>query len=139
MTVTSIVVILAGLALPVARFALRRQTEMELRNRLRGITDAIDRYHELRVAGVIKGITLGSTTYPRSLDDLNSVELIDGRKIHLLNQRNLIDPFTGRKEWRTISSTDEHDATSSNGDDVFDVRSTSHALALDGRTHYDEW
>ena len=46
-TVVAIIGILAAVALPVARFGLRRQKEIELRDRLRKITDAIDRYHEL--------------------------------------------------------------------------------------------
>ena len=42
-TVVAIIGILASIALPVARFGLRRQKEIELRDRLRKLTDAIDR------------------------------------------------------------------------------------------------
>ena len=49
-TVVAIVGILASVALPLANFGIRRQKEMELHDRLRKITEAIDRYHELRDA-----------------------------------------------------------------------------------------
>ena len=41
-TVVAIIAILSAIALPVARFGIRRQKEIELRDRLRKITDAID-------------------------------------------------------------------------------------------------
>src|SRR5215213_11730883 len=50
-TVIAIIGILSAIALPVARFGLRRQKEIELRDRLRKITDAIDRYHDLMLMG----------------------------------------------------------------------------------------
>lgn len=53
-TVTAIIGVLASIALPVTRFALQRERERELGERLRRITDAIDRYHDLRMHGVIK-------------------------------------------------------------------------------------
>ena len=46
-TVVAIIGVLASVALPVARFSIRRQKEIELKSRLRKITEAIDRYHEL--------------------------------------------------------------------------------------------
>ena len=45
-TVIAIIGILAATTMPVARFGLRRQKEIELRAKLRRITDAIDRYHD---------------------------------------------------------------------------------------------
>ena len=42
-TVCAIIAILAAMALPVARFGIRRQKEMDLRDRLRMITESIDR------------------------------------------------------------------------------------------------
>jgi len=44
-TVVAIVGILAAVAMPLANFGIRRQKELELHERLRKITDAIDRYH----------------------------------------------------------------------------------------------
>ncbi|HEY2090917.1 MAG TPA: hypothetical protein VGJ81_03435 [Thermoanaerobaculia bacterium] len=46
----AIITILSAVAMPVARFALRRQKERELHERLQRITDAIDRYRDFRVA-----------------------------------------------------------------------------------------
>jgi general secretion pathway protein G len=146
-TVIAIIGILAAVALPVAKFGMRRQKEIELRDRLRKITDAIDRYHDVMTMGIQGGAirpaqmqALGSDGYPKTLEELlEGVKLSDGRTLRLLRERDLIDPMTGRKEWTTLSTTDDPDTTMTNGDNVFEVHSTSTALALDGKTHYNEW
>jgi general secretion pathway protein G len=155
-TVVAIIGILAGVALPVARFGIRRQKEIELRDRLRKITDAIDRFHDLMTTpqqqqqGQQPGqlpqirpaqmIALGSEGYPKDLDELlKGVKMSDGKTVHLIRDRDLIDPMTGRKEWITLSTTDEPDTSMTDGNNVFEVHSTSTALALDGKTHYNEW
>jgi general secretion pathway protein G len=146
-TVVAIIAILAAVALPVARFGLRRQKEIELRDRLRRITDAIDRYHDLMTtpaqpgqvgAGQMKA--LGSDGYPKDLEELlKGVTMSDGKTVKLLRERDLIDPMTGRAEWTTLSTTDDPDTTMTNGDNVWEVHSKSTALSLDGKTHYNEW
>jgi general secretion pathway protein G len=140
-TVIVIVGILASMALPVARFGFRRQKEIELRTRIRKITDAIDRYHDLRVKGMIKtppNITQGE--YPKDLEELvEGVELLDGKKVRFLRERDLTDPMTGQQEWDTRSTTDELDTTMSDDNNLFDVHSKSNALSLDGKTRYNEW
>ena len=146
-TVVAIIGILAAVALPVAKFGMRRQKELELRDRLRKITDAIDRYHDVMTMGVQGGAirpaqmqALGSDGYPKTLDELvEGIKLSDSRTLRLLRERDLIDPMTGRKEWNTLSTTDDPDTTMTNGDNVFEVHSKSTALALDGKTHYNEW
>ncbi|HEV7922543.1 MAG TPA: hypothetical protein VGR02_17305 [Thermoanaerobaculia bacterium] len=143
-TVCAIIAVLTAMAMPVARFGIRRQKELELRERLRHITEAIDRYHELRTAPAPNNIkspaSLGQGNYPKDLEELvKGVELSNGKKMKFLRQRDLVDPMTGGKEWIELSDTDEPDATSGNGMNVFDVHSKSHALALDGKTHYNEW
>lgn len=141
-TVCAIITILAAVALPVARFGLRRQKEIELRETLRRITDAIDRWHDYKVAGRIKAqFSIDQGDYPKELDDLTKVIELqpDGKKVRLLRERDLIDPMTGKKEWNTLSSTDEPDAQSGNTSNVYEVHSKSTALALDGKTHYNEW
>jgi len=163
-TVVAIIGILAAMAMPVARFGFRRQKEIELRDRLRKITDAIDRYHDLLTmpqtnqpgaqpgnqtgnqAGQLpqlrpaQMIALGSEGYPKDLDELLAgVKMSDGKTIHLIRERDLIDPMTGRKEWTTLSTTDDPDTSITDGNNVFEVHSTSTALALDGKTHYNEW
>ncbi|PYQ26218.1 MAG: general secretion pathway protein GspG [Acidobacteria bacterium] len=147
-TVCAIIAILAAVALPVARFSLRRQKEIELHDRLRKITDAIDRWHDLMGMANLPNATLrpaqmqalGSEGYPKDLDELlEGIKMSDGKTIRLIRERDLIDPMTGRKEWNTLSTTDDPDTSMSNGDNVFEVHSKSTALALDGKTHYNEW
>jgi general secretion pathway protein G len=140
-TVVAIIGILATMVIPVARFGIKRQKEIELRERIRRITTAVDRYHDLRVQGQIKDQeSLGQNGYPKDLEELvKGVELIDGREVKFLRPRDLIDPMTGREEWFTRSTSDSHDSLSSNGNNVFDVHSTSSALSLDGKTRYYEW
>ena len=144
-TVVAIIGILASVALPVARFSLRRQKEIELRARLRKITEAIDRYHDLMTIqqGPVRPAqmqALGSDGYPKDLEELlKGVKMSDGKTVRLLRERDLIDPMTGRNEWITLSTTDDPDTSMSNGDNVFEVHSTSTALSLVGKTHYNEW
>jgi general secretion pathway protein G len=140
-TVVLIIGLLATMAIPVARFGIRRQREIELRERIRKITDAIDYYHDLRTRKMIKDPTdVTQGDYPKDLDELvEGVELTDGKKVKFLRERDLIDPMTGQPEWDTRSSTDDFDAASSNKDNVFEVRSKSEQLSLDGKTRYNEW
>ncbi|MDX1584594.1 MAG: type II secretion system protein [Thermoanaerobaculia bacterium] len=140
-TVVAIIGILASLALPVAKYGLRRQKEIELRDRIRKITTAIDHYHDLRVKGLIKDQEeLGQEGYPKDLEELvEGVELLDGTRVKFLRERDLIDPMTGRKEWITRSTTDDPDSSFSDDKNVFDIHSTSTRLSLDGETRYNEW
>jgi len=140
-TVCAIITILSAMALPVARFGFRRQKEIQLHERLRRITDAIDYYHDLKVNGRIKEQTsIGQGEYPKSLEDLaKPIELLDGQKIRLLRERDLVDPMTGQSEWIELCTSDDPDKQSGCGDNVFDVHSKSTAMSLDGKTHYNEW
>jgi general secretion pathway protein G len=152
-TVVAIIGILAAVALPVARFGIRRHQEIELRDRLRKITEAIDRYHELMTIQQTPGQpgqppanvpaqmqALGSDGYPKDLDELLAgVKMADGRVVRLIRERDLIDPMTGRKEWITLSTTDDPGTSFSDGNNVYEIHSTSTALSLDGKTRYNEW
>jgi general secretion pathway protein G len=140
-TVCAIITILSAIALPVARFGFRRQKEIELREHLRKLTDAIDYYHDLRVGNRIKDpVSIGQGEYPKKLEDLTKpIELIDGQKIRLLRDRDLVDPMTGKNEWIELCTSDDPDKSDGCGDNVFDVHSKSTATALDGKTHYNEW
>ena len=141
-TVTAIIAVLAAIALPLAKFGIRRERETELHDRLQKITWAIDRYNDLRIRGQMKAaIDLEQGPYPKTLEELTKpIEMMDGKKIVLLRERDLIDPMTGRAEWYVTSSTDEGDSVeSTNGDNVYDVHSKSTALSLDGKKHYNEW
>ena len=145
-TVVAIVGVLASVALPVARFSIRRQKEIELRIKLRKITEAIDRYHELMTippnvpVRPAQMAALGSEGYPKDLEALlEGVKMSDGRTIRLIRERDLIDPITGKSEWITLSTSDDPDTMSTDGNNVFEVHSTSSALSLDGKTRYNEW
>jgi general secretion pathway protein G len=143
-TICAIITVLSAMALPVARFAYRRQKEAALKERLQRITDAIDRYRALRVAPLPDNIKfppdLNQGEYPKTLDDLaKPIELNSNKTVRLLNERDLIDPMTGNSDWKTISSSDDVDSSFTNGYNVFDVHSKSTTLALDGKTHYNEW
>jgi len=145
-TVCAIIAILAATTLPVARFGWRRQQEIELRAKLRRITDGIDRYHDIMTIPPTSPIrpaqmaALGSEGYPKELEDLvKGIKLSDGRTIKILRERDLIDPMTGKNEWLTLSTTDDPDTTSTDGNNIFEVHSTSTAMSLDGKTRYSEW
>jgi general secretion pathway protein G len=144
-TVVAVIAILASMALPVISFGIRRQKEIELRARLRRITDAVDRYHDLRLTPPPNGIKAapdsGQDTYPKDLDELvKPIELGNGKFVRLLRERDLIDPMTGKSEWTILSSGSEPGgSTVVSADNVWEVHSKSTALALDGKTHYNEW
>src|SRR5437660_8793124 len=92
-TVVAIVAILASLALPVSRFGIRRQKELQLREQLRRITDAIDRYHDYMASPPGPKhpkdmMALGSEGYPKELKDLvKGLELTDATKVKFLRER----------------------------------------------------
>jgi general secretion pathway protein G len=142
-TVIVIIGLLATMAVPVAKFGIRRQQEIELRYKLRKITDAIDRYHDMRTRAqnpIKNPQNLTQGEYPKDLEELvEGVELMDGKTVRFLRERDLTDPMTGRKEWRTQSSTDDPESSFSDENNVFDVHSASSRLALDGKTRYNEW
>ena len=143
-TVIAIIGILASVAMPVMSFGLKRQKEVELRERLRSITNAIDRYHELRIApapnNIKKAPDITQGEYPKDLEELTKpIELTNGKSIRLLRERDLIDPMTGKSEWNTLSDSDDPDTSQSNDYNVFEVHSKSTAMSLDGKTHYNEW
>jgi len=135
----SILVILAGAALPTVRFTIVRSKESELRRDLREIRDAIDKYKDLADRNLIR-VEVGSEGYPPDLDTLVAgAWLGDGhfKKVRFL-RRIPVDPVTGRAEWDYQAAQDEPDSRSWGGHNVFDVHSKSQATALDG-THYSDW
>jgi general secretion pathway protein G len=145
-TVVAIIGILASVALPLANFGIRRHKEIELHEKLRRITDAIDRYHELRMqppgspGGIKDPPNIEQGPWPKDLEELTKpIEVNSGQKIRLLRARDLIDPMTNKSEWNTLSADDDADSSSSNGKNVYEIHSKSTAPALDGKTHYNEW
>lgn len=137
--VCTVLVILAGVAFPVARFTQRRQKEMELRRCLRMMRNAIDDHKRFSDAGLIP-IEVGGEGYPEELEDLiEGIDLVGQiDKKHKFMRRIPIDPMTGEAEWGKRSLQDDWDSTSWGGENVYDVYSLSKGVGLDG-IPYSEW
>ncbi len=143
LVVTSIILVLAGAAMPLARITIQRQREIELRRALREMRTAIDKYKDAVDQGQIGGTDnqLGSEGYPPDLETLvegvTAVGDASGRKLKFL-RRIPVDPMTRSPEWGLRSYQDAPDARSWGGKNVFDVYSRSEGTALDG-TKYRDW
>jgi general secretion pathway protein G len=137
--VSAVMVILAGVTLPVAKYTSRRLKEMELRQALREMRGAVDEYKRYSDMGLIP-VDLGTDGYPAKLDVLvDGVEIAGqvDKKLKLL-RRLPLDPMTGGKEWGLRSYQDEPDASSWGGENVYDVYSQSKGVGLNG-VPYREW
>jgi general secretion pathway protein G len=132
----TIIGILMGAAVPVARIALKREKERELRRDLWEMRDAIDRYKDAADRGAFQ-TKLGSEGYPPDLETLVTGVDVQGKKIRFL-RRIPVDPMTGSTEWQLHSVQDDPKSTSWGGQNVFDVTTKSQATAIDG-TKYNEW
>ncbi len=145
--VLTILVILSTLVLPVARFAVQRQKELELRRDLRILRQAIDAYHEAAMPstpGAVPKIQVkfGSDGWPPTLEALTEGEAIigdaSGKKIRFL-RRIPVDPITNSYEWGLRSMQDDPESKSWSGEQVWDVYCKSDQISLDGVTKYSEW
>ena len=137
-TVT-IVAILAGLAVPLAKNSIQREREFELKRALREMRVAIDKYKEVCDRNQVQQ-TLGTECYPESRDILvEGVPLLNtvDKKFKVL-RRIPTDPMTNSTEWGLRAYQDDPDSTSWGGQDVFDVYTKSGGTALDG-TKYKDW
>ena len=136
--VAALIAILASLALPVAKYTVKRQKESELRLALRRMRTAIDEHKRLSDEGQIP-VTLGGEGYPEELEDLvEGVELVGQQTKHRFLRRIPVDPMTGEAEWGLRSYQDDPDTTSWGGENVYDVYSLSEGVAIDG-TEYAQW
>lgn len=137
--VCSLLLILAGVALPMSKFTVKRGKEMELRQALRMMRNAIDEYKRYSDAGLIP-VELGTDGYPPDLETLvEGVEIVGqiDKSVRFL-RRIPFDPMTGEQEWGLRSFQDDFDSSSWGGENVFDVYSLSEGVGLDGRP-YLEW
>jgi general secretion pathway protein G len=132
----TIMVILTGAALPVARTAIRREKERELRRDLWEMRDAIDRYKDAADNQKFQ-VKLGSEGYPPDLETLVNGVDIGGKKVRFLRKIPK-DPMTGNTEWGMRSMQDDPKSTSWGGQSVFDVFTKAEGTALDG-TKYQDW
>ena len=133
---TTIIVILTGLAVPLAKVTVQRERERELRYDLWMLRDAIDRYKDAADRGAFQ-IKVGSEGYPPDLETLVKGVDVQGKKIRFL-RRIPIDPMTGKDEWGQRSMQDDPTSESWGEQNVFDVYTKSQATALDG-TKYSDW
>jgi general secretion pathway protein G len=143
LVVTTIILVLAGAVMPLARVTIQRQREIELRRALRELRTAIDKYKDAVDQGLIGGTDnqLGSEGYPPDLETLvegvGAAGDASSRKLKFL-RRIPVDPMTKSTEWGRRSYQDAPDARSWGGKNVYDVYSRSEGTALDG-TKYRDW
>ena len=132
----AILSILAGAAVPVTMFTVKRNNERELHRDLWEIRDAIDHYKDAADMHAFQ-TKVDSQNYPPDLETLvNGVE-VQSKKVKFL-RRIPIDPMTGKAEWGLRSMQDDPDSNSYGGQSVFDVYSKSDGTGLDG-TKYSTW
>jgi general secretion pathway protein G len=139
MIVITILMVLAGAIMPVAKIGLKRQKELELRRVLRDMRNAIDEYHRYGSQGQIQQRDVDAEGYPPDLEALvEGVEQVGTlRKLKFL-RRIPVDPMTGEAEWGMRSYQDDWDSRSWGRQNVYDVYTLSKGTALDG-TKYEDW
>jgi len=128
--VMAVLAILASVAMPLARMSVKKGKELELRQNLRIMRQAIDKYKENYDKHLYKKEEeVDRSGYPKTLEELVEKKVL---------RRIPIDPFTGKTDWITASYTDDPESSFSDEKDVFDIRSASNGTAMDG-TKYSEW
>jgi len=133
---TTILMILTGMALPLARLTIKRERERELRFDLWQMRDAIDRYKDAADRGGFQ-TKVDSQNYPPDLETLVKGVDVQGKKIRFL-RKIPVDPMTGNTEWGMRSMQDDPDSDSWGEQNLFDVYTKSTDTALDG-TKYKDW
>lgn len=153
----AIIMVLVSVAMPLSKITAKRAKEVELRQALRELRTAIDRFKDdwhrdgdklLGSMCVNNQLSCKDVTsvngYPKTLDTLLRVELsgeaanASGNTVKRYLRKIPTDPMTGEIEWVLRCYTDDADETSWCGEDVFDVHSASEKTGLDG-TSYREW
>jgi len=157
MVTLAILLVLASVAMPMVKMNAKRTRELELRQQLRMVRQAIDQFHldwnrtgNQLVGDLCKTNQLTCTEvssdfgYPKKLDTLLEVKLSGAQAAangldvrHYLRQIPL-DPITQSRDWLLRCYRDDPDASSWCGDDVYDLHTTSGDTALDG-TPYKTW
>jgi len=131
--------VLAEVAMPLVLVSATRTREMELRRALRKIREGIDQFKgeydraRTNVQGsrtdFKKLVSVDRTGYPLTLDEMVQAKIL---------RRIPRDPMNPDGKWVTRSFSDNPDSSLSDGKDVYDLRSASKAVALDGTT-YNTW
>jgi general secretion pathway protein G len=134
-----ILLVLATIAVPLARVGVEERKETQLRQDLREMRTAIDRYKDDADKNLIQ-VQAGTEGYPPDLQTLVDGVQLSGaqdQKVHYL-RKIPTDPFTGDTNWGLRSVQDDPDSTQWGGQDVFDVYSREQGTALNG-TKYSDW
>jgi general secretion pathway protein G len=135
----SILGVLAAVAMPLVQVSVIRTKELELRRSLRKTREGIDQfkaeYDKARGNArdardeFKKKVSVDRTGYPLTLDEMVETKIL---------RRIPRDPMSPDGTWVTRSFSDHPESSLSDGKDVYDARSASKAVALDGTT-YDTW
>lgn len=137
--VCAMIAILTAMAVPIARYTLKRQSELELRHQLRTMRDAIDKYKQFTDAGLIP-LEVATEGYPPDLETLVEGVTLVGQvnKKQKFLRRIPVDPMTKEAEWGLRSYQDEPDSFAWGGQNVYDVYSLSERRGID-KTYYKDW
>jgi general secretion pathway protein G len=136
----TILLLLTTMAVPMARSRVRREKERDLRNALREIHAAIDKYKDYCDAGKLGIQKADNQCYPESLQVL--VDGVKGSgtnadtKIKFL-RRIPMDPMTKSTDWGKRSMQDDPNSSGWGGQNVFSVYTKSTDKALDGSAYAD--
>jgi general secretion pathway protein G len=141
LVVLVIVSTLAVVALPMAETAVQRRHEIELRETLRTVRTAIDRFHADWRGGKMKESADGisESGFPETLEILvKGVAGSEGDDLPLRYLRRVPrNPFAeGRgpisENWRLIGYEQQRDDSQWNSKDVYDLSAITERKALDG-------
>lgn len=145
MITLAIIVVLASIAQPIAKISGKRAREVEFRENLRTIRNALDAFKmdwDLKVIPrtVDSGIVNPDTGFPVTLDVLvKGVPLGDSKgTIRRYLRRIPRDPMTGTTDWGLRCYQDEPDSTQWCEKDVYDVYTKSEDIGLD-KARYRDW
>jgi general secretion pathway protein G len=136
----TIMLLLTTMAVPLARSRVRREKERDLRNAIREIHAAIDKYKDACDGGKLGIQKADNQCYPESLEIL--VEGVKGSgtnadtKIKFLRHIPT-DPMTKSKDWGKRSMQDDPKSSGWGGQNVFSVYTKSNDKALDGSAYAD--
>lgn len=141
----AIIALLLLIAVPVAKTAIQRKQESELRTALHDVRNAIDQYKRAADLGRIE-LKVGESGYPPSLAALTEgivdVSSPSGEKLYFLRRVPRDPVYPGRaadaaETWGLRSYASPPDDPQP-GDDVFDVYSLSDGTGLNG-VAYRDW
>jgi len=139
-----ILAILAIAILPLAKNAVKREKEIELKRSLRIIRTAIDEYKKMADEKKFE-FDEDSEGYPPTLEILVEGVEIKGEegeseetKLHKFLRRIPKDPMTNSYEWGLRAYKDDPDSLTWGGDNVYDIFTRSPGTAMDG-TRYRDW